>query len=362
MTTENFSILYVDDEEHNLISFKATFRLYYKIYTAISGEKGLDILHSNHIDLIITDQRMPDMTGIQFLEKTIPEFPDAIRMILTGFSDIGVIIDAINNLRIFRYITKPWDEHELRMTIENARQVYELNYNNRDLMFKLQQKVEEQQEILNLFIKYVPEQIVKKSLQNNQASIFEGELRNVAILFCDIRGFTSISEELSPSEVVSFLNDYYRIMSDVVKQYKGSVNQFVGDEIFAAFGAPESCPDNERNAVFCAMKMMESLQKLNDKYEKKIKRDVQMGIGVNSGEVVAGNVGSEDRIEYHMTGGTVNTGKRIETLTKDYPNAILISESVYEQTKEMVQVKAWEPILVKGKKESIRVYEVLGRK
>jgi class 3 adenylate cyclase/ActR/RegA family two-component response regulator len=362
MATDKFSILYVDDEEHNLISFKATFRLQYKIHTAKSGEDGLDILRNNHINLIITDQRMPDMTGIQFLEKTILEFPDTIRMILTGFSDISVIIDAINSGRVFRYITKPWDENELRMTIENARQINELNMNNRDLMFKLQQKVEEQEQILKLFIKYVPEQVVKKSLQNNQASIFEGELRNVAVLFCDIRGFTSLSEELAPNEVVSFLNDYYTIMAEIVKQYKGFINQFVGDEIFAAFGAPESNPDNEMNAVFCGMKMMKNLQKLNKKYKKKIKRDIQMGIGINYGEVVAGNLGSEDRIGYSITGDTVNTCKRIESITKDYPNSVLISESIYMKTKEVVQVKAWEPLLVKGKKEPIRVYEVLGRK
>ncbi|MBN2480412.1 MAG: response regulator [Bacteroidales bacterium] len=362
MATDKFSILYVDDEEHNLISFRATFRLHYKIHTAISGAEGLDVLRNNPVDLIITDQRMPDMTGIQFLEKTIPEFPNVMRMILTGFSDIGVIIDAINTGGVFRYITKPWDENELRMTIENARQVYELNRSNRDLMFKLQQKIEEQEQMLRLFIKYVPEQVVKKSLQNNQASIFDGEIRNVAVLFCDIRGFTSISEELSPGEVVSFLNDYYTIMSEVVKLYKGSVNQFVGDEIFAAFGAPELNPDIEMNAVFCGIKMMENLPKLNEKYRDKIRRDIQMGIGINFGEVVAGNLGSEDRIGYSMTGDTVNTGKRIETLTKDHPNSVLISESIYMKTKELVQVKAWEPILVKGKKEPVRVYEVLGRK
>ena len=85
-------------------------------------------------------------------------------------------------------------------------------------------------------------------MENSQEAIFQGELRDVAVLFCDIRGFTPMSEELSPKEVVSFLNDYYTIMSEIVKQYNGSVNQFVGDEIFAAFGAPEMFPDNETNA------------------------------------------------------------------------------------------------------------------
>jgi class 3 adenylate cyclase len=362
MTTEKFPILYVDDEAHNLISFAATFRKEYKIHTATNGNEALEIMRSNEIKLVITDQRMPEMTGIQLLEKLSPEFPDSIRMILTGFSDIEVIIEAINSGRVFRYITKPWDENELRMTIENARQMFELQTSNRALMTELQQKVEEQDQTLKLFVRYVPEQVVKKTLENSQESIFEGELRDVAVLFCDIRGFTPLSEVLSPKEVVSFLNDYYQTMTEVVKQHKGSVIQFVGDEIFAAFGALELYPDNEINSVYCAMKMMDVLPILNKRYKEKFKTEIGMGIGINYGEVVAGNLGSEDRIRYSVTGDTVNTGKRIETITEDYPNTIMVSDSVYQKVKELVEVKAWEPVFVKGKKEKILVYEVLGLK
>jgi len=362
MTMEKFPILYVDDEEHNLISFAATFRKDYRILTATNGNDALEVMRNNDVKLVITDQRMPEMTGIQFLEKLTPEFPDSIRMILTGFSDIEVIIEAINSGKVFRYITKPWDENELRMTIENARQLFDLQSRNKSLMVELKQKVEEQDQTLKLFVKYVPEQVVKKTLENNQESIFEGELKNVAVLFCDIRGFTPLSEVLSPKEVVSFLNEYYCIMTEVVKQYNGSVIQFVGDEIFAAFGALELYPDNEANAVFCAIKMMDTLPRLNEKYKEKFKTEIEIGIGINYGEVVAGNLGSEDRIRYSVTGDTVNTGKRIESITKDYPNSILISDSTYQEIKKVVHVKAWEPLHVKGKKDKIRVYEVLGVK
>jgi adenylate cyclase len=359
---EKFPVLYVDDEEHNLTSFAATFRKEYKIHTATNGNDALELMRNNEVKLVITDQRMPEMTGIQLLEKLTPEFPDSIRMILTGFSDIEVIIDAINSGRVFRYITKPWDENELRMTIENARQLFDLQSRNRDLLTEIQQKVEEQDQTLKLFIKYVPEQIVKKTLDNSQESIFEGELRNVVVLFCDIRGFTPLSEVLSPKEVVSFLNEYYQIMTEVVKQYKGLVIQFVGDEIFAAFGALEINPDYEANAVICALKMIDTLPKLNKKYMEKFKTEIEIGIGLNSGEVVAGNLGSEDRIRFSVTGDTVNTGKRIETITKDYPNSVLISDAIYRKVKNIVNVKAWEPQYVKGKKDKIQVYEVLGIK
>ncbi|MBX2840345.1 MAG: response regulator [Flammeovirgaceae bacterium] len=359
---KNFTILYVDDEQQNLISFKAAFRREFKVLTAISGNEAMDLLKDNVVHLIITDQRMPEMTGVQFLEKVVPIYPDAIRMILTGFSDIEAIIDAINKGKVFRYISKPWDENELRMTIENAKTLYFLQSKNKQLVDELQHKVNEQERILKLFMKFVPEQVVQKALNDTEDSIFEGEVRDISVLFCDIRGFTSMSEEMMPKHVVSFLNSYYSMMTEVIKKYNGVVNQFVGDEIFAGFGAPVAYPNNEENAVLCALEMMQKLKEINAAHEEHLKLPVSVGIGVNSGEVVAGNLGSEDKIEYSVTGDTVNTGKRIEMLTKDIPNSILISESVFKKVGHQFETKAWEPVAVKGKKEKIFVFEVLGKK
>jgi class 3 adenylate cyclase len=357
--SQDFTILYVDDEEQNLISFKATFRRQYQILTATSAGAGIELLKNNPVQLIITDQRMPEMTGVEFLEKILPEYPDAIRMILTGFSDVDAIIQAINSGRVFRYITKPWDENELRMTIENARQIYQLQQKNKVLVADLQQKVQEQEKILKLFMKYVPEPVVEKALAATGDSIMEGELHQVAVLFCDIRGFTQMSEHFSPKEVVAFLNNYYRIMSIPIKRHNGMVNQFVGDEIFAVFGVPLAYHNNEENAVFCALEMMSKLKELNDLYQEKWNRPIQIGIGINCGEVVAGNLGTEDRIDYSVTGDTVNTGKRIEMLTKDHPGRILVSEDVFQKVKGLIQFKTWDPVEVKGKKGKITVYEVL---
>ena len=337
MDKKDYAILFVDDEEHNLTSFNATFRREYKIFTALSGTDGIEIVKNNDIHLIITDQRMPEMTGIQFLEKIVPEYPDIIRMILTGFSDVEAIISAINTGRAFRYVTKPWDENDLRMTIENSRQLSNLKVKNKMLLKDLQQKVEDQEKTLKLFMKYVPETVVEKALMSTEDTIFEGEQRDVAVLFCDMRDFTPISEDLSPKEVVSFLNDYYSIMTECIIDHNGTVNQYVGDEIFAVFGAPISTADNEKNAVFCAIEMIKKLGKLNDKYKSKFNREIIVGIGINSGEVVAGNLGSETKIEFSITGDTVNTGKRIEILAKEFGNSILISDSVFNKTKAMIK-------------------------
>jgi adenylate cyclase len=362
MNKKKFTIVYVDDEEQNLISFRAGFRREYNILTALSGKEGIEILKNNDVHLIITDQRMPEMTGIQFLEKIMPEFPDTIRMILTGFSDVEAIIGAINAGRVFRYITKPWDENELRMTLENARQLYELQENRKQLLSDLQQKVEEQEKTLKLFIKYVPEQVVSKALESSEETIFDGEQREIAVLFCDIRGFTPLSEKKSPKEVVSLLNDYYSLMSESIKRYNGTTIQYVGDEVFAAFGAPVDIADKEKMAVFCALDMMRSLSKLNEKHRSKFNKEIKIGIGINYGEVIAGNLGSEEILSYSVTGDTVNTGKRIESVTRDYPNSILISNTIYQKTKDIIDIKEFEPLQVKGKKDKILVYKVLRSK
>ncbi|MEN9522975.1 MAG: hypothetical protein RL065_1352 [Bacteroidota bacterium] len=133
LDTKNYNILYVDDEQHNLNSFKAAFRRHYNVFTALGAKEGIEVLNNNPIHLIITDQRMPEMTGVEFLEKAIGLYPETIRMILTGFSDVEDIIRAINTGRIYRYITKPWQEQELKMTIDLALDSLDLRIRNTEL-------------------------------------------------------------------------------------------------------------------------------------------------------------------------------------------------------------------------------------
>lgn len=137
MEKEEISILYVDDEVNNLVAFKANFRRDYKIFTTESVEEAFTLLRENKIQIIITDQRMPGKTGVEFLQDVLKEFPDPIRILLTGYSDIEVVIDAINKGQVFRYITKPFNDLELKMTIENAMEVYNLRKENKELMEKL---------------------------------------------------------------------------------------------------------------------------------------------------------------------------------------------------------------------------------
>lgn len=134
MADKNSNILYIDDEVHNLTAFKANFRKHYNIFTAESAEEGKKILTENKIHVIISDQRMPGMTGVEFLASILKEFPDPIRILLTGYTDVETVIEAINKGHVYKYITKPFVEAELKITIDNALEVYFLREQNKALM------------------------------------------------------------------------------------------------------------------------------------------------------------------------------------------------------------------------------------
>ena len=131
------NILYVDDEPHNLSAFAATYRRLYKIFTAESADEGRRILDTEDIHVVITDQRMPKMTGVEFLASILEVHPEPIRMILTGYTDIDAVIDAINKGQVYRYIQKPWAEEDLRINIDKAIEIYTLRKENKELTEKL---------------------------------------------------------------------------------------------------------------------------------------------------------------------------------------------------------------------------------
>lgn len=137
MSDKKINILYVDDEENNLVSFKATFRIKYNVFIAISAEEAMTILDSKPIEIIITDQRMPNITGVEFLEKVIEKYTDPMRILLTGYADMTAVIDAVNKGKIFHYLSKPWNEEELDMTIARAYEVYTKNQEIKEMNLKL---------------------------------------------------------------------------------------------------------------------------------------------------------------------------------------------------------------------------------
>lgn len=137
MQEKKVNILFIDDEENNLISFKAVFRLKYNVFTAIDADEAMKILDTQTIEIIITDQRMPNVTGTEFLEKVLVKYPEPMRILLTGYSDVAALVEAVNKGKIFHYLTKPWNEEELDATIIRAYGVYETDQKTKEMNDKL---------------------------------------------------------------------------------------------------------------------------------------------------------------------------------------------------------------------------------
>lgn len=260
---------------------------------------------------------------------------------------LAVQNDITENVRIENELEK-----SRKRELKRIKEIEEAN-------IKLHSLTEKQKKTLDIFVKYVPESIVKKALSDTTEDIKEGVELEVALIFCDIRRFTPIAEKLSPTQVVRILNTYYSRMAEVINMHNGVITQFTGDKIFATFGAPNPIKDPEISSVYCAIQMIKKLEEINSDLNDILPEKITVGIGINYGPIIAGNLGSDDRLTYAITGDAVNTAKRIESLTSDLSNSILINESIYEKTKDLVSTKPWGELSVKGKEKKIMVYQII---
>ncbi len=260
---------------------------------------------------------------------------------------LAVQNDITENVKIDKQLEKA-TKGELKRVKEIEKANIKLNY-----------LTEKQKKTLDLFTKYVPESVVKKALSNTKKDIKENVNLDVSLLFCDIRNFTSMVGNMNPSAVVRMLDTYYSKMTEVIKMYNGVINQFTGDEIFVTFGAPMPINDPEISSAYCAIEMIKKLEEINRDLTDILPQELTVGIGLNYGSIIAGNLGSEDRLTYAITGDAVNTAKRIESLTRDLSNTILISETIYKKTKELFLTKPWGEVSVKGKEKKILVYQLI---
>ncbi|MFH1541309.1 MAG: adenylate/guanylate cyclase domain-containing protein [Elusimicrobiota bacterium] len=213
--------------------------------------------------------------------------------------------------------------------------------------------------IRNTFGKYVSKEIAETIL-NSQLKL-GGERRKATVLFSDIRNFTSISEKLQPEEVIEFLNEYFAEMVSVITNYNGTLNKFIGDEILAVFGIPICYPNDAKRAILTAIEMQQKLKTLNIKRKINGKDEIDIGIGIHTGNLVVGNIGTDIRMEYTVIGDTVNLASRIETLNKQLGTQILISECTYKEVSDMVVAREIPSVSIKGKEEQIKVYEILNK-
>ncbi len=218
----------------------------------------------------------------------------------------------------------------------------------------------EKRRVRNLFSRFISPEMVDQLIATRD--IYSLNKRaNLSILFSDIRGFTTLSEKMSPEEVVSVLNPYLEAMTKVIEKNDGTVDKYEGDAIVAFFGEPVVHDDHALRAVRTAFEMRSALADLHKSWEQQgTPRHIEIGIGINSGEVFVGLLGSAQRINYTIIGDNANLASRLQDLTKTYQWPILISESTYEQVKDEFETEFADSVIVKGRSEPVKVYKVLG--
>jgi adenylate cyclase len=210
--------------------------------------------------------------------------------------------------------------------------------------------------VLSNFQRYFAPNLAAQIAEQEGAVQLGGKKRPVVIFFSDIRGFTSMSETMGPDDIATLLTEYFTEMVEIVFEHGGTLDKFMGDAIMALWGAPIAHEDDAQRAIACAVDQLGALEKLNQRWKEQGRQELRVGIGINFGEVFAGNIGSDRRLEYTVIGDAVNTASRL--CSSAGPNEILISQTFYERLTQPPNVEALEPIQVKGKANKIPVYRV----
>ena len=229
--------------------------------------------------------------------------------------------------------------------------VYDQNKKHAGVVLSLED-LSDINKVKSTFKKYVSESIVDELFKNETSLELGGSQKEVSVLFCDIRGFTAMSEKMTPSEVVSLLNRYFQAMIDIVFKHNGTLDKIIGDELMVLFGAPLKGENDAKDAVECAIEMFDALEEFNQKMMLEKLPTLNIGVGLNHGKVISGNIGSEKQMNYTVIGDPVNLAARLCSHAK--PGEIVISETVFEKLEEKHNFIEHDPIFVKGKTKQIK--------
>ena len=204
--------------------------------------------------------------------------------------------------------------------------------------------------------KYLSIDVMQKVVKDIDNITLGGKKVEATIMFIDIRKFTTISENMAADDVTLLLNEYFTTIYPIITKYNGVLNKFIGDAVLAIF---EDEQNHAKNAIFCAGEVLEQIKKLQQKWLSEGKPKIDIGVGINSGDVFIGNIGTQERMEYTVIGDTVNTASRIEGYNKIYKTKFLIGEYTYELVKSIVDVIKINQVAIRGKSQKINIYEVL---
>jgi adenylate cyclase len=361
---ETGALLVVDDNEVNrdLLS-RYLGRLGHAVQAAPDGRRALEMIDTGVFDLVLLDIMMPELNGYQVLQhlKNSPAWRDLPVIMISALDEMDSVVRCIE-LGAADYLSKPFNPVLLRARVGACLEKKRL----RDLEKAQKKQLQELNaalEVRNRFIRqtfgrYLSDEIVETILEKPGGLKIGGEKRQATILMSDLRGFTSLSEELPAEDVVSMVNIYLETMTEIILKYQGTIDEFIGDGILVIFGAPLQRPDDAQRAVACAVEMQLAMVSVNDRNRQAGYPEVALGIGVNTGNMVVGNIGSKKRTKYGVVGSNVNLTARIESYTVG--GQIFISENTLKACGDIVRLDNAMQVSPKGVKEPLTIYEVGG--
>ncbi|MBW2193461.1 MAG: response regulator [Deltaproteobacteria bacterium] len=325
-------LLFIDDEEGVRRSVvRALKREPYKTHTAMNGKEGIAFFKQNISDIstVISDYKMPGLNGLETLSMIGAMNPEITRIILTGYATMEAAIQATNE-GVDGFLTKPFDNLELRAKI-------------REIFIRKRLK------------QFVPEQIYREI--KNSPEALKPTYHEASILFSDIRGFTRMSQEVSPEAIAVLLNDYYfSPLGEIIYSFNGTVDKHIGDSIMVVFGSPIPHDDDAVSAVKSAIAMQKKAGEIDKTLKTKNGLNLKIGIGISTGRVFSGILGSMRIKEFTSIGMPVNIAARLQSLAKG--GEILISERTFQQLPNTIDAEMMPPVKVKGIDDPITSYRV----
>ncbi|MBE9183762.1 response regulator [Microcoleus sp. LEGE 07076] len=365
-------IICVDDEKTILKSLKTELKEAlgnsYQIEIAEGGKDALELIDEliedgYEIPLIISDYVMPDMKGDELLRRVHEISPKTLKVMLTGQATVEAVANAIKHAKLYRYIGKPWQTQDLKLTVTEAVHSYsqdkKLAEQNAELL-KINQELEfalsEQLKLTEAAKRFVPNEFVSLLSHNSLSDIRLGDSveKKMSILFSDIRDFTALSESMTPQENFKFINSYLSRMEPSIIKNHGFIDKYIGDAIMALFG------HSAGDAVKAGISMLHSLDEYNQHRINSSYAPIKIGIGINTGSLMLGTVGSTNRMDSTVIGDAVNLASRVESLTKSYGVSMLITQNTFLELLDPASyaIRNIGSVRVKGKSDLVTIYEV----
>lgn len=334
-------VLIVDDNRMNrLLLSRGVEQMGHKVAFAENGRQGLEMIRRDPYDLILLDVEMPELDGFGVLEQMHADhhLRDIPVIMTSSLDEIDSVVKCIE-LGAEDYLHKPVNPVLLKARLNASLEKKKLRDQQRELVSK-----------------FATEQVAEDLFTSGFS--LGGKYVEATALFCDIRSFTTIAEAQPPDATIELLNNYYTLMMDAIGGEGGIVNQMVGDGLMSIFGAPVEHPDHRARAVRAAMQMVELIELFNQEQLANQRQSIRIGIGIASGQVIAGYTGTMHRATYTCVGDTVNLAARLESQTKVLSEMILMDEQTRAGLDDTIRVIEKGEIEIKGKTHPVRVYAV----